>query len=60
LTRILKRGNINKSEKPKMKNAKPNSYLVSRESYLANKKEVRSQYSGVRRLLADGVLDVGV
>jgi hypothetical protein len=26
-----------------------NEYLVSRESYLVKKKEVRSQYSGVRR-----------
>ena len=32
-----------------------NSYLVSRESYLVKKKGLRSQYSGVRKLLADGV-----
>jgi len=60
LTRILKRGNINKSEKRKAKNAKPNSYIVSRESYLVKKKEVRSQNPGVRILLADGVWEVGI
>ena len=41
-----------------MQNAKP--YLVSRESYLVKKTEIRSQHSEVRRLLADGIWKIGV
>jgi len=46
--KIVKWAVIAKNEKCKAK-------FVSRESYLVKKKEVRSQYPEVRRLLADGV-----